>query len=187
MKGRLTNLTRGLNGEYQLTISTRDKAVVDVWNDLHEVDVNAEVKRFYRKRSLDANAYAWVLIDKLAAALNITKTEVYREAIRNIGGVSNTCCVVDKAVQGLIDGWAHNGPGWFAETNPSKIAGCTNVILYYGSSTYDTKQMSALIDVLVQECKAQHIETLPPHELEAMAAACGERNGREKAGKHSRA
>lgn len=177
MKGRMTNLTQGLDGEYQLTISTRDRAVIDLWNDLHEGDINADIRRFYRRRSRDANAYAWVLIDKLAAALNITKTEVYREAIRSIGGVSDTCCVADKAVRNLVEGWSHNGLGWFAETTPSKLRGCTNVILYYGSSTYNTKQMSALIDVLVRECKAQHIETLPPHELEAMAAAWGDRHG----------
>ena len=48
---------------------------------------------------------------------------------------------------------------------PSKIDGCTNVIVYYGSSTYDSKQMSVLIDRIVQDCKELGIETLPPDEL----------------------
>lgn len=173
MKARLINLTRGLDGEYQLTISTRDAAVIDVWNDLNNVPVNAEIKKFYRRRSRDANAYAWVLIDKLAAVLNITKTEVYREAIRDIGGVSDVCCVTDAAVESLVNGWKHNGLGWFAEILPSKIPGCTNVRLYRGSSTYDTKQMSSLIDILVRECKQQHIETATPQEIAAMNAAWG--------------
>ena len=51
------------------------------------------------------------------------------------------------------------------EILPSKIAGCVNVVLYYGSSTYDSAQMSRLIDLVVQECQAQGIETKTPEEL----------------------
>lgn len=175
MKARITSLGRSVEGGYILTLTTRDKAVVDAYNDLHEDDVTIEIKRWHPARSRDANAYAWVLIDKLAAALQMSKTDVYREAIRDIGGVSDTCCVTDRAVDSLINGWKHNGLGWFAETMPSKIKGCTNVILYRGSSTYNTRQMSALIDVLVRECKEQHIETKSPQEIAAMNAAWGGR------------
>ena len=96
------------------------------------------------------------------------KVEVYQELIRNIGGVSETVCVRNEAVDRLCEGWKHNGLGWFAETFPSKINGCTNMVLYYGSSTYDTKQMSALIDVAVESCKGLGIETMPPAELAAL-------------------
>ena len=45
-----------------------------------------EIKEHRKKRSLDANAYAWVLINKIADALRITPKEIYRQAIQNIGG-----------------------------------------------------------------------------------------------------
>lgn len=121
-----------------------------------------------KKRSLDANAYAWVLIDKLAEKLGRTKTEIYRQYVQEIGGVSETVCVLEKAAEKLIDGWAKNGIGWQSETIPSKIDGCVNVILYFGSSTYDTAQMSRLIDLIVQDCKQQGIETMTPQELDAL-------------------
>ena len=108
------------------------------------------------------------MIDKLARRTRLTKAEVYRNAIRNIGGVSETVCVVDKAVDRLCQGWTRNGLGWQTETFSSKIEGCTNVTLYYGSSSYDTEQMSALIDSLVQECKTLGIETMPQEELESL-------------------
>ena len=168
MKATLESLTMSLEGDYLITLKTRDRAIVEAYNGLRENPVSVEVKRWRERRSLDANAYCWTLIDKLAAARGLSKAEVYREAIRGIGGVSETVCVTDKAVDRLVEGWSHNGLGWFAETMPSKIPGCTNVILYYGSSTYDTKQMSALIDHIVQDCKAVGIETKPPHELESM-------------------
>lgn len=117
------------------------------------------IKEHRKKRSLDANAYFWLFLDQLAVKLNIDKFRIYRELIRDIGGVSDTVCVQNKAVKSLIDGWSHNGIGWFAETYESKIPGCTNVILYYGSSTYDTEQMSRLIDRLIWECQQVDIDT----------------------------
>ena len=129
------------------------------------------VKEHKDRRSKDANAYCWTLLDKLAQVLNRPKTELYRGYIKEIGGNSDTVCVIDKAVKKLCAGWEMNGIGWQAETMPSKLEGCTNVILYYGSSTYDTAQMSRLINLIVEDCRALGIETLPPHKLEALKEA----------------
>jgi hypothetical protein len=124
-----------------------------------------EIKKHRKKRSLDANAYAWVLIDKLAEALSLDKAAVYREAIRSIGGVSEVVCVKEPAAEKLMSAWKAHGIGWQTETLKSKLEGCVNVVLYYGSSTYDTNQMSLLIDRLVCEAKELGIETMSPEEL----------------------
>jgi hypothetical protein len=125
-------------------------------------DTEYELKEVKRKRSRDANAYAWQLIDKIAAAMNASKIDVYRAAIRDIGGVSETVCVKQEAADKLISGWTRNGLGWQAETIPSKLPDCVNIVLYYGSSTYDTAQMCRLIENLIQDAKALNIETIPP-------------------------
>ena len=44
---------------------------------------------------------------------------------------------------------------------------------YYGSSRYNTRQMSRLIDSIVQDCKDLGIETLPPEKLAAMKEEWG--------------
>lgn len=124
-----------------------------------------EVKPYRKKRSLDANAYCWVLLDKLAQVTGQPKEKVYQAHIKEIGGNSETVCIPTKGVEKLCGGWNHNGTGWVTDTMPSKLDGCTNVILYYGSSTYDTRQMSRLIDNIVQDCKEQGIETKTPKEL----------------------
>ena len=129
------------------------------------VTVALKVSKQKKKRSLDSNAYFWTLVDKLSQRLNLPKEEIYRNAIRNIGGVSEIVCVQNKAVEKLCQGWQRMGIGWQTDTMPSKIDGCTNVVLYYGSSTYDQKQMTSLIDNIVQDCKAVGIETLSPMEL----------------------
>ncbi len=127
-----------------------------------------EIKQWRERRSLDANAYCWKLIGKLSEKLNIPPVDIYRGMIRDIGGNTEVVCVKESAAEKLCDGWGHNGIGWLTDTFPSKIEGCVNVILYYGSSTYDTAQMSRLIDLVVEECKAQGIETRTPKELENM-------------------
>lgn len=167
MKGKLKDLTYGPDGERYITITVYED-VRELFGLLKDSFVNLDIKKWYKKRSLDANAYLWVLLDKLAAVLKVPKVEIYREMIKGIGGVSEAVCVQNHAVEKLCSGWEHNGLGWLTETFPSKIEGCTNVTLYYGSSTYDTKQMSDLIDHVVEECKLQGIETMTPAELERL-------------------
>lgn len=125
----------------------------------------AVLKEYRKKRSLDANAYCWVLIDKIASALGQTKETVYREAIRSIGGNSETVCVKEEAANAIRQSWERNGMGWITDSVPSKLPGCVNVVLYFGSSTYDTKQMSDLINAVVQDAQALGIETLTPDKL----------------------
>ena len=125
----------------------------------------AVLKEYRKKRSLDANAYCWVLIDKIASALGQTKEAVYREAIRSIGGNSETVCVKEEAANSIRQSWERNGMGWITDSVPSKLPGCVNVVLYFGSSTYDTKQMTALINAVVQDAQALGIETLTPDKL----------------------
>lgn len=123
-----------------------------------------------RKRSLDSNAYCWVLMDKLAAHYKVPVSDVYRNLVKEIGGNSEILCMMDRAVETFRKSWETNGLGWQTETLPSKIDGCTNVKVYYGSSTYDAAQMSRLIDLVVSECKEAGIETKTPEELEMLLA-----------------
>jgi hypothetical protein len=169
VKCKLKDLLRSMDGKQVLSFE-----VISGLGNLDELidkDLTVEIKPFRKRRSLDANAYFWVLCDKLAVKTGISKEEIYRESIKNIGGNSDTVCVVDEAVDKLRSAWERNGLGWQTEVLDSKIKGCTNVILYYGSSTYDTKQMARLIDNIVQDCKANDIETLPPYEIKRLKEA----------------
>ena len=148
------------------------KQLVDDMNGCEKLSI--EIKPFRARRSLDANAYAWVLMDRLAEKLNESKENIYREFIKNIGGNSEIVCVKNSALDRLRDGWSKNGIGWQTDTFDSKIEGCTNVILYYGSSTYDSAQMSRLLDLIIQDCKIQGIPTETPDEIARLKALWGE-------------
>ncbi len=144
---------------------------IDSLNDDKEYILT--VKEHKQKRSLNANSYAWTLMDKLAEKLRMAKTEIYRSYIKEIGGNNTLVCVQDTALDDLLRNWEQKGTGWLAETEKSKLDGCTNVRLYYGSSTYDTAQMSRLIELIVQDCKENGIETLTPEELSRMSEEWG--------------
>ena len=133
---------------------------------------NLEVKEYRQKRSLDANAYAWVLIHKLAEAMKLTPVEVYREAIRNVGNNFTPMCVRQQDVESLKKNWSKHGLGWLCEDlGPSQVPGCVNIACYHGSSCYTSSQMTVLIDNLVQDCKALDIETLTPDKLALLKEA----------------
>lgn len=133
---------------------------------------NLEVKEYRKKRSLDANAYAWVLIHKLAEATRLTPVEVYREAIRNVGNNFTPMCVREQDAEQLKKNWSSHGLGWLCEDlGQSQVKGCVNIACYHGSSCYSSSQMAVLIDNLVQDCKALDIETLTPDKLALLKEA----------------
>ena len=125
-----------------------------------------EVKEHRQKRSLDANAYAWVLINKIADAMRITPIEIYRQAIQDIAGNHEIIPIKEEAAEHFKQVWEAKGLGWpCVDMGKSKLPGYRNLKAFYGSSVYDTRQMSMLIDHLVQDCKALDIETLTPDKL----------------------
>lgn len=152
-----------MGGEFIAVHTNRAKDILPLIEQGKRYTV--EIKEYRPKRSLDSNGYLWVLCDKIAERIGISKAEVYRKAIKEIGGNSDTVCVMEKAADALCNGWEHNGLGWVTERFPSKIDGCVNVTLYYGSSTYDSATMSRLIDSLIEDAKELGIETMTPQEL----------------------
>lgn len=134
------------------------------WKDkLH----TACLKLFREKRSNNANAYCWALLHKLGAALRMDPVEVYRELIPAVGDNYDLLVISAKGVEAFRRHWEGRGAGWVVRIlGISKaMPDCVSVCAYYGSSTYDTAQMSRLIDLVVQECRQQDIETLTEREL----------------------
>lgn len=168
MVGKLSGFTLNRDGTQNITVTVNADFATE-YDELKDKEVNVEIKKYSKRRSLDANAYCWVLIDKIAEKTGEKKTDVYRQAIKEIGGVSTIIVVKDEAADSLCSGWAAHGTGWMTEkTKNRKFPNCTNVTLWYGSSVYDSKQMAALIDSLIQEAEAQGISTITEKEKEQL-------------------
>ena len=163
MKGYLKQVLRTLNG-IEVTI------VIDKEQEPEFAEgTYYTIKPYKEKRSLNANAYYWKLCGKLSHELNIPPIEIYREHIKGIGGNYEVLPLKDEAVDKFREVWELNGMGYVTQViGKAKLEGYTNIMAYYGSSTYNSKQMSQLIDLMVTDCKEQGIETLTPKELEKL-------------------
>jgi hypothetical protein len=106
-----------------------------------------------------------VLIHKLAEVMRIPSEEVYRQAIQDISGNNEILPIKEEAVEQFKQAWSAHGTGWIVkDMGKSKLTGYRNLMVYYGSSVYNTKQMSDLIEALVQDCKALDIDVMTERE-----------------------
>lgn len=130
-----------------------------------------EIKEYHEKRSLDANAYCWVLCKELADKLNITKEEVYKKNIKETGKFE-IIPIKNEAVDTFIRAWSSRGIGWLCDIfGESKIEGYTNVIIYYGSSQFNTKEMTVFLNGIIQECESVGIPTLTEEQIKKLKVA----------------
>lgn len=141
--------------------------LVESVNNLSSGDeITVKVAKYRKKKSLDANAYCWVLIKELAKKLQIAYPECYKQLIRE-GGEYELFPLKDEAVETWIANWQSRGIGWVSEiVGKSKFDGYTNVRSYYGISVYDTKQMARFIDVVIDACKEHGVPTASTTEIE---------------------
>lgn len=137
----------------------------------NEDKLNIELKKWYQKRSLDANAYCWVLCDKIAKELSkdgtiLVKEQVYKDAILQIG-TFEPFIAQEKTYENFKRIWEKQGLGFLVQ-EVSRKDKCVKVHCYYGSSTYDSKEMSLLIQLLVDLAESLNIETKTQAEIDSL-------------------
>ncbi len=125
-----------------------------------------EVIRKRKKRSGDQNAYMWELVGKIAEKLRSSQNEVYRGLIRDYG-VYEVIPVREDHIDHWVEIWAQRGIGWVCDDlgECRNHTGYHNIRTFYGSSSYNTKEMARLIDGVIQECRQLGIETLSDDEI----------------------
>ena len=127
-----------------------------------------DIVRRRKRRSLEANAYMWALCSEIADVVGCTKEEVYRRNIRE-GNEYTPLPIKAIAVEEFSRIWEAHGVGWFCDViDDSKLPGYKLVFAYHGSSAYDTKQMSRLIDRVKADAESVGIIPLPPEQVAAM-------------------
>ena len=167
MRARLHDITMTRDGAAILSLRCPVDEAGEIYDALHDADVEAKITKARKLRSLSANAYAWVLIGKIAEKTGIGRADVYRHSIRQVSTAYDDVIVNHAAVPKLRNAWENNGIGWV--TDVLDMAGAFRTVrLYYGSSTFNTKQMTELIDFLIDEAQQYKIETMPPDELASL-------------------
>ena len=166
MIGRLRDLTINRDGTQNITITVKSD-FRQIFDELFGKDITIDIKRFFNRRSLDANAYCWLLIDKIAAKTNRKKTEVYLEEIKEIGGITFYVGVKDEIRDAYVAAWKRDHIGRDAWILPeSGKEGWSTIKVRLGSSDFDSQQMSRLIDAVIQDAEALGIPTISDKEAE---------------------
>ena len=172
MTGKLTGLTFNADGTQNITVTVSSDFRQE-YDSLKDTEVEISIKKYFKKRSRDANAYCWELCGKIADKLSDdgelhTKEDVYREAIRNVG-VYRDIPMLTEGVDTLREAWQRHGTGWITEqVDYLRDADGYLIRCYFGSSVYNAKQMSRLLDNLIQDCDALGIEHRTPDEIEKL-------------------
>ena len=154
MQAKIETLSRGMGGELLVTLSMPPNHIDEVAKLKDEV-LDVELKKHRERRSKDANSLMWCICREIGAALNIPDREVYRKAIKDIG-VYDIVPIQVERIDALKRHWSGHGIGWFIEVEDNeskKLPGFKRVRMYYGSSTYNSKELSALIDYLQDDAQ----------------------------------
>jgi len=134
--------------------------------------VEVNIKKYYPKRSLDSNNYAWVLLDKMAKVLHSSKEEVYKTLLERYGTFFYLPCEEDKVPNIEAVFRVVRDRGETTLTTPSgKEVKCRQLQCYKGSSLMDQAEMTAFLNGLVEEAKALGIDTATPDEIRRMNEA----------------
>jgi len=160
--------------KFQITFTMNEASAINQIESIRTCEkLNIKATKYRKKRSLDANAYLWVLCTKIAEAISVpeavvSKDEIYEEMLQKYGYLyQDEEGYIPVTVKAGVDMSKITGHWKFYKSNGK----FDSYLMIKGSSEYDSAEMAHFIDAVVQEAKELDIETLPPAELERMKAA----------------
>lgn len=153
--------------KFRITFDVNENdAILNGYDAIKDLDkLSIKAVKYRHKRSLDANAYAWVLMSKIASALSTSKEEIYEHMLRQYGQLyEDEDGVITITVKNNVDMDKIDGHWLLIKKNEKFSA----YAMIKGSSEYDSAEMSYFIDKIVSEAKSLGIETMTPDELQEM-------------------
>lgn len=131
-----------------------------------QIGFDEEINVKKKKRSNKANRCFWEMLQKLCFEMNIDVIQEYRKRVKELG-IFQTFELDTKNVPTFVHLWEGNGIAYFTE-KVEEIGNKTVINAYYGSSSYNSKQFSRLLDNLIQDCRSVGIQTLEDIEIEEL-------------------
>lgn len=174
-KARLMEILYTMDGKRRLVFDLAAGMTESEAQSIAGKDLSLTVREWKAKRSLDANAYYWVLVTKLAEAVKVSKPRMHNLLLRRYGqqmildGQRVILMIPDteEAENAALEASTfHIRPT--ANTRRGEPVDFRAYVVLRGSSDYDTKEMSVLLDGTVEECKQAGIETATPDEIQRM-------------------
>ena len=168
-KGHFVNASKDWNtGKWNVTFTCDSEAALHELDEIKEADLDITAKKHRNKRSLDANAYAWVLMQKISEKVHKSKWEVYLDLLQEYSKAFTFLIVKPKAVEKVMQMYRT-----CIDHGDITVNGQTGhqLQVFFGSSTFDTKEMSVFLDGVISTAQDLNIPTETPAEIERMKAA----------------
>lgn len=138
--------------------------------ELKGIKLKITAKKDKKKRSINANNYFWKILQELCEIEEIETIEEYKRRVKELG-IFRRFKIEKENVKTFEKMWTSQGVARFCEIADTEIIGKTEfkiINAYYGSSSFNSKQMSRLINDLTQDCKANGIETKKQAEIRSL-------------------
>jgi hypothetical protein len=172
----LSGTIKGVSVDYEtgnalLTLSINQKqSAINCFDELHlEEKLSFKIDKYKEKRSLNANAYCWVLIGKIADILRISKDDCYLKMLKRYGQGA-----VVKIPKKYVEAFKMCYP-YHEEHEKLKDEETAQYFRFWvGSSNYSTYEMSIFLDGIITEAKDLGIRTETPEQIAKMKALWGE-------------
>lgn len=132
-----------------------------------------KIDKHRNKRSLDANAYSWVLQTEIANVLRESKEKIHFDMLKTYGQRDYISMLADINIADYYTYYEYKGT--FSQND--KIF--KSYLIYKETHNYNSKEMSIFIDGVVQEARNLGIETLKDKEINSLIEEM-EKNGRNK-------
>lgn len=167
MQGKVFEILELKNNTYRISVDVSGTEDLNNVAKLKEDKslCNIDIKRYKEKRSLNANAYAWVLIEKIANKMKMSKDDIYKRMLCDYGTIAtdNEGNKIIFSVKADIDVSKYFKYYKFLGDSHDKQFKHYSVIK--GSSEYDSEEMARFIDGIVEDAKLLNIETMTPEEI----------------------
>ena len=153
----------------QLTAENRREAEI-IHSQFKGKELNVEIKRFRNKRSLNANGMFWAILYEIAVVMNLSRDEVYLNLLRDYGVYTHVICKPNM-VDRIKAEWRYCEVIDEKEINGQKGV---QILCYFGTSTYDTKEFSRILDGAIKLAEQLEIRLL--YDRQAIIDAWAEEN-----------
>lgn len=161
--GKIQNVAKDWQTEqFHITFTVNEPSAI------HEIDsiksfekLSISAKKHREKRSLDANGLLWLCLGRIADALRSDKWDVYLKMLKRYGKYTYIC-VKPNVVEAVKAQWRE-----CEEIGTVNINGqeAVQMLCYFGSSTYNTKEFSVLLDGVISEMKEMGLEAPTSEEM----------------------
>lgn len=161
--GQITNVSRDWKTDkYSITFSVNEPAAISAVDSLKDSKLSIKAKKYRKHRSIDANRMLWACIGEIAAAILADKWDIYLQMLKRYGSKYTYICVKPNMVEAVKAQWRESEVIGTIDINGKEAV---QMLCYFGSSTYDTKEFSVLLDGVISEMQEMGLETPPSADM----------------------